>query len=163
MVTLSTWWLGLTLACCIIMTLVMTGLLGGIIFTLAKADKLLTMASEKGLPQLLGLTEQVNTIARRVDNIARQVDEESHVALPKVEHMLDTVDHTMEIVEARTEKVNEMLDSTRDNLKKVRQSPLTKQVLMGAGSLAAARLIQSTVHAYKHRTHTGNGHTNGQH
>lgn len=144
MTTLPTWWAAVTLACFILTTVAVIGVMGGLLMMMGRSRKLLVDFSSRGLPQLYLISDQVKAITEKADHIARRIDEESSAALPRVESVLDRVDHTLQMVETRTERVNQGID-------RVAHSPVTKPVLVGAGALAAARLIQSTVSHYRHR------------
>jgi hypothetical protein len=151
------WWIAVTTICFVLSTLAVVGLIVALTVVTSRVQQLMVTVSNTALPKMYGIADQVHAMGEKVDSILVKVDAESHVALPKVEHMLDRVDHTMGLVEANSERVNTVIEGTTDGINRVRQNPMTKTVLISAGSLAAARFLRNTIRHYT----GGNGHAHG--
>lgn len=155
-----TWWIGVTVACFLVTTGAMLAMLVGMIAALTKAQKMLTEATTVALPKVYALSDQLNVITGRVEGLVARIENESHVAMPKVEHMLDRAVHTIELVETNSERMNHVIEGTSESINKVRHNPMTRSVLVGAGGLAAMRLIRNTFRHYTQpngKSHNGNG------
>jgi len=160
MTVVPTAWIVIASACFIVMTLMGVALLAGLLFAMTRAKALMDVVSEVGVPRMVLLVDHATAIAQHLEVLAARVDSESQSALPRVEHVLGRVDRATELMERGSERVHGVVEGTAEGLSRVRHSPLTRNVLIGAGAVAAARTVRNALDRYRERpgaAREGNG------
>mgnify|MGYP006275498697 CR=1 FL=1 len=143
------WWIAVSTLCFVVVSLVLLWGYRALSRTAARASRLVNLLVDSGLPaRLTALTEQVNAMGDRVDELAHRVEHESRLARPHVESLLERVDSLVERVESGGERMSHVIGDTAEGFGRLRHNPIARSVLLGAGSLAAARLVREAVRRY---------------
>lgn len=179
MTTLPTWWIGVTIGCFILLTLVLTGVLVGLLIAASKAQKLLARISDEAVPKVRAVSEKVDDVIVKVDRIAGTVERQLDTTLPKVETIIERVDRAAGIVETNSQRMTDAMRSTTERvaagitrttdvvaekvstageqIQRIAQHPATQKIVLGVAALAAARFIQVRLQHH----HTNGSHPNG--
>lgn len=154
MTQISTGWVVVTYACLILTTLCMCGMLAGLFYAMKRGERMLSLMSHTGLPKAYALTDSATQVVARMERILQKIDGESDTAVAKVEQALERVEGALEHVEHTSEKLHYTVQGTAQGIHDIKHDPRTKQILVGAGALAAAGYAKSV---YDHFKGNGNG------